>query len=103
MDEPLTDPLLDLMDATEGHYNKREFSEAAISINKVWVGTYEGVHVAHDMIPLLALLLLERVENFPSTQPPEPRLREPKDWWFHSFNESLSAIESLCRECLDRI
>tara|TARA_R110002051_G_scaffold231491_1_gene293404 strand:+ start:265 stop:555 length:291 start_codon:yes stop_codon:yes gene_type:complete len=94
-DDP-DDPLLDLMEVTTSHYNNGEYEKAAVSINKVWVGTYEAVHVAHDMIPLIAHHLLERVELFPT-------VTHSEKWWSDSFTSSLNAISSLCQEALDRL
>lgn len=96
MTDSHTDIILDLMEASERHYNNGEYGKAAVTINKVWVRTYEAVHVAHDIIPLTAHHLLEKVEFFPT-------VTHPEKWWAESFNSSLKAIASLCREALDRL
>ena len=91
-----TDPLLDLMVDAHTRYTSGAFDSAARTMSKVWVGTYEAVHVAHDMIPLTALLLFEMCEDFPTVS-------HPDEWWCRAFNNSLDAVASLCRESLDRL
>lgn len=93
---PHEDPLLDLIDEAQRCYINADFKRAASVINATWVGTYEAVHVAHDMNPLTALILLEKVEDYPT-------IYHPEDWWVKSFTDSLKAIASLCRESLDRL